>query len=165
MSVQEEIDALADRVVASLEDAGEARMAKAQVRRSYAEALVRKVSGAHGVTVKAVLGQHRARQKAHVVMARAQAAYLLRQASFSYPEIARLLSMSHHSQAMRGVRQWEDKLAGLDKMVDEATARKAMVMMRRLGLTMSEVAERLEVSPLRLRGRIGIIRDREKENG
>lgn len=161
----DELTALIDRVIDDGTDPAEARLQKAHQRRSFAEALISRVAARHAVALDAMKRRHRSRSKHHVVMARAQACWLLHEAGYSYPEIARLLELSHHSQALRGKRQWDDKLAGLDKMVDEETARRALALIAKHGLTIAEAADWLEVSPLRLKGRIGTMRARENANG
>ena len=166
MSIDAEIEALAARLVDGVEDAGAVRMAKAHARRSVAEAIIRQVAARHGVSVAAILRKHEARQKHHVVMARAQAAYLLRGEKYSYPEIARLMGMSHHSQAMRAVQQWADRLAGqADVQVDEETGLAALALIEKHGLTTRTAANWLEVPHLKLKGRIGTIRARATLKG
>lgn len=160
-----ELNALIDRVIDDGDDPAAARLARAHQRRSFAEALIARVAARHAVAVDAIKSRHRSRSKHHVVMARAQVCWLLHDAGYSYPEIARLLDMSHHSQALRGKRQWDDKLAGRDKVVDEATGREALALMERHSLSVAEAADWLEVSPVRLKGRIGTIRSRERANG
>jgi len=163
MTIGNEIEALAARVAEGLEDAGQARLTKAHVKRTYAEALIRQVSARHGVAVAAVLRKHEARQKPHVVSARAQIAALLYEAEYSYPEIARLLAMSHHSQAMRARQQHIDRLAGADVTVDIETGRIAQSMIRKHGLTVRQAAERLDVSPLRLKARLSTLKGKSHD--
>lgn len=160
MSIDAEIDALAARAVDGLEDVGAARLAKAHVRRSYAEAIVRQVCARHGVTQKAVLGKRRLH---HLVMARAQIAAVLYEGGYSFPQIAALLGWSHHSQAMRNRQLWLDHRAGLLERVTEAEGRKALILMRRNGWSAAEAARSMGVSPVKLKGRISTIRAKEKD--
>lgn len=161
--IEAEIEALASRAVDGLEDAGEARLKRAHIRRAYAEAIIRQVAARHGVSVDAILRKHQSRQKHHVVMARANAACLLHDAQYSYPEIGRLMGMSHHSQAIRAVLQWQAHLAGQTEVqVDEVTGREAIALIEKHGLTIRTAAAWLEVPYLKLKGRIGTIRSRER---
>lgn len=160
--IDAEIEALASRAVDGLEDVGEARLKRAHVRRSFAEAILRQVAARHAVMVTAILRKHQSRQLNHVVMARAQACHLLYAAGYSYPEIAKLLGMSHHSQAMRSRQLWTDHLAGKLVTVSEADGRRALAIMRRFDLSVAKAAERMGLSPVKLKARISTIKAKDK---
>ena len=161
MTLAAEIEALAAKAVEGTADAGEVRLARANTRRSAAEAIVRQVAVRHAVTVDAIKGNHKSHRKAHVVMARAHSCWLLYEAGYSYPSIATLLDMSHHSLAIRGKKMWADHLAGKNVRVDEATGRRARALMLRYDLTQAQAAERLGVSHMKLKARLDTMRAKD----
>lgn len=156
-----EIEAMAARAVGR-EDPGSVRLHAMQLRKDLSDEVIRQVCARHGVSIAAVAGNHPANRKHHVVMARAHAAHALRQTGASYPQIAKDLGMSHHSQAMRGEEAWSEHLAGAAETVDEPTGRRALALMTKYDLTIRQAAQRLGVSHLKLKGRIGTIRAKAK---
>jgi hypothetical protein len=83
----------------------------AQESRAAALRILARIAAEHLVDVKAMTGNHPARQKAHVVMARCHAAQELREAGFEWKPIARLLGMRGHPLAIRSARRWRELCA------------------------------------------------------
>lgn len=155
-----ELQALIDAQLAGVQDAGQARLMEAGIRKALADGLISGIAARHGVTTSAVTGRHHSSRKHHVIMARSQTAYTLYANGFSHGQIAKLLGLSGDDQSIRSRQLWIDHLGGRLRTVTYDEGMEALAMIEAEGLSVFQAAERLNLSPARLRDRIKTIKSK-----
>jgi len=144
-------------------DEGKGRLLVAQQRQEAFDRVAAMVAARHAIHPDALVGKHKARQKPHVVDARAHlVAELYATGLFSYPMIGYRLGYKPHHTAMHLHDKWRARQAGTDEAVTDREALEANRLVREEGLTLREAADRLEINHAKLRGRISWMRETGK---
>ncbi len=143
------------------EEEGKRRMAKALQRQEAWDHALAMVCARHAIHPDALTREHRAKQKPHVVDARAHLVFELYSTGlFSYPKLAARLGYKTHHTVMHLHDKWKARLAGTeDEAVTDKEALEVGRLAREEGITLRQACERLEVNHAKVRGRISWMRE------
>lgn len=142
------------------DDEGQKRLVHAQLQRTAVERAMARITATHGISADALTRRHKAKQKPHVVDARANlVADLYATGLFSYPELAVRLGYSTHHAVMHLRDKWLARQAGTDEAVSDREALEAHRLTRDEGMTLREAAAALEINHAKLRGRISWMKE------
>ena len=148
-----------DRMMGA-EEEGKRRMNKALQRQESWDRTLAMVCARHATHPDALLRAHRARQKPHVVDARAHmVAELYETGLFSYPKLAARLGYKTHHTVMHLREKWLNRMAGTDEPVTDAQALEVGRIAKEEGLTLRQASEKLGVNHTKVRGRISWMRE------
>lgn len=118
------------------------------------QAVIRQVAAAHGVTADALRwpdGTPR-RRREHLVLARANAAWALReQNGVALRTVARLLGLKHHASVLWLVQVWKDRLAGRLAPVTDDQAGQVRHAMTAHGMTLEQACDFVGVGVTRFK--------------